>query len=62
MSRSLEIPVTQLRIGQTLTDSDGRGATPVKSIDNCTQRGKIHVNRTLCYDLIGFARIKVSDA
>jgi hypothetical protein len=62
MAQTMEIPVMQLRIGQTLTDSAGRGNTVIKQFDPCTQPGKIHVNRTMCYDLIAFARIKVSDA
>lgn len=60
---TVEIPVTQLRIGQLLADSDRRDkGTPIREITPCTQSGKVHVNKSLCYDLIGFAKVKVSDA
>lgn len=47
----VEINVTELRRGMVIVEN--RRTIPVKSITGCTQRGKVHVNDTLCYDLCG---------
>lgn len=51
----MTIPVTELRVGMKLA---GKHPVTVRTIDPCTQRGKVHVNRSLCYDLCGTVEVE----
>lgn len=48
-----EIKVTELRIGMTIVEGNGRHKVPVKTLTPCTQPRKVHVNEKDCYDYIG---------
>lgn len=54
MARTVNIPVTDLRIGDIIAPN-----IVVRTVDACTQRGKIHVNEKLCYDLVGYAEVRI---
>ena len=53
--KTREITVTGLTVGDVIVD--GKAGILVKTITPCTQRGKIHVNTSLCYDNISTVEI-----
>ena len=55
MPKPREIDVTNLRIGMVIAEGKG---IKVKTLTPCTQRDKVHVNDTMCYDYAGKVSVK----
>jgi hypothetical protein len=50
-----EIPVTDLRIGMVIAEGSG---VKVRTLTPCTQRDRVHVNDSMCYEYSGKVHVR----
>lgn len=58
---TMTIPVIQMRLGMVIVEGHNRH-TPITKLTPCTQRDKVHVNGTMCYDYCASVDVTIVSA